>query len=402
MFLAMDKYGYVRVEGRYFENAAETNSKARVGFFDVSGNCWNLYLDRVKETKDRGTLVSRLIDMEAQFVGFTTLIESEDREGLFIFENGNMRRVVMNRYMTKTRATRINTKTPDTPMKAYFDIPEGMNIVTIDDKDIPLSRIPLQSYTGTGKQFLESKEEPYDVTFKQGEVELEEAPLDKDVFNGVATFSEDGTLTFDWKSLNTTNREGIFSAAYQELIGLTLLFVHDDGTAKRVKGELFTVKSRRSQIRGNKDGTKTIAIIPLPENTECYLVGSYENGFRKCVAVSGISYQGITGGGIRVLWTQKHKLESVVCVDKAPIPVVSFAVQPKQYEEAVPESSEEMSRPLYITMNTEGYSCAGCGDTVHADDPVMVCDVCGGVFCRKCVENGTYEEHECEMEDEEE
>lgn len=400
MFLAMDKYGYVRMEGRYFENAAETNSKARVGFFDTSGNCWNLYLDRVKETKDRGTLISRLIDTEAQIIGFTTMIESEDREGLFIFENGNMRRVVMNRYMTKTRATKINTKTPDTPMKAYFDIPQGVNIVTVDGKDIPLDRIPLQAYGGVGRQFLDVKEEPYEVSFKQGEVEPEEIPLGKDVFDGVATFSEDGVLTFDWKSLNTANRGGVFSTTYQELIKSTLLFVHDDGTAKRVKGELFTVKSKRSQIKGNKDGVKTLAIMSIPETSEGYLVGSYEGGYRKCVTVNGISFQGITGGGIRALYTQKYKLESVEYVEEAPIPVLSFASQPKQYDQADENHSEGHCND-YTVVKTEGFSCAGCGETIHTGDEVMICGDCGGVFCKSCVENGTFEEHECEPDDEE-
>lgn len=350
MFLAMDKYGYVRMEGKYFENAAETNSKARVGFFDVSGNCWNLYLDRVKETKDRGTLISRLIDTEAQIVGFTTAIENEDREGLFIFENGSMRRVLMNKYMTKTRATKINTKTADTPMKAYFDIPEGMNIVTVDGKDIPLNRIPLQGYTGTGKQMLEPKEEPYEVFFRQGEVELEEEPLAKDVFDGVATFTADGTLVFDWKTLNLSGHEGIFSITYQELIKSTLLFVHDDGTAKRVMGEQFAVKTKRSQIKGDKDGVKILTIICTSSNgylngNNGYIIGSYEGGYKKCVLLSAVSYQGITGGGIRVFYTPKYKLESVTWVEETDLPVLSFASQPKIYAMTQAKAEEIRKEP---------------------------------------------------------
>lgn len=350
MFLSMDKYGYVRLESKYFENSVETNSKARIGFFDVVGNCWNLYLDRVKETKDRGTLISRLIDTEAQVVGFTTAIESEDREGLFIFENGNMRRVLMNRYMTKQRATKVNTKTAGTPMKAYFDIPEGVNIITVDGKDIPLDRIPLQTYTGSGKHFLETKEEPYEVSFKLGEVEPEEEPLGKDVFDGVATFTTDGKLVFDWKTLNLetavrnmNGEEGIYSTTYQELIKSTLLFVHRDGTAKRVKGELFTVKTKRSQIKGDKDGSDVLCVIPI--NEDGFLIGNYEDGCQKCVDVNGISFQGITGGGIRVFYTTKHELEFVEYLKETDLPVVSFASQPKLYEhqQAEPEEVQEES-----------------------------------------------------------
>ncbi len=342
MFIAMDKYGYVRLEDKYFENAVETNSKARVGFFDVAGNCWNLYLDRVKETKDRGVLISRLISTEAQIAGFTTLIESKDREGLFIFENGNMRRVLMNRYMTKTHAAKISTKTEGTAMKAYFDIPEGMTIVTVDGKDIPLNRIPLQGYTSTGKHFLDPKEEPYEVFFKDDEVEPEEF-LEKDVFDAAVTFTADGKLTFDWKSLNTNGRDGIFSTTYQELIKSTLLFVHSDGTAKRIHGEQFTVKSKRTQIKGDKDGASILCIIPV--TGDGFLIGSYEDGYKKCVTVNGISFQGVTGGGIRVFYTSKHKLISVEYVNQTDLPVLSFASQPKLYEELPAE--EENVETVY-------------------------------------------------------
>lgn len=394
MHIAMDKYGYVRMEGRYFVNSKETNSKARVGFFDVAGNCWNLFLDRVKETKDRGMLISRLIDTEAQIVGYTTKIEDEDAEGLFIFENGAMRRVKMNKYMTKNRSTKIKTKTAGTPMKAYYDIPVGLNIVNVDGKDIPLQKIPLQGYSGTGKKFLEPKEEPYKVAFKQGEVVPEdEAPAD-DVFDGVVTFTKDGKLLFDWKSLNPESHEGLFSTTYQELLQSTLLFVHEDGTAKRVKGELFAVKTRRTQIRGDKDGTSILCIIPV--TNEGYLVGNYENGYKKCVALvsssAAVSFQGITGGGMRVFFTPKYKLESVEYVKETDLPVVSFATQPKQY-------GEENSLPSeYTTMGTDGFSCMICGEPVKADDPVTVCPDCGAVICRHCAENGGMEEHDCEQE----
>lgn len=353
MFLAMDKYGYLRIEGKYFENAVETHSKDRVGFFDVMGNCWNLYLDRVKETKDRGMLISRLIDTDAQIVGFTTAITSEDKEGLFLFENGNMRRVLMNKYMTKTRATKVNTKTAETPMKAYFDIPEGMNIVTVDGKDIPLSRIPLQGYTSTGKQFLEPKEEPYEVSFKQGDVEPEEEPLGKDVFDAAVAFTADGKLIFDWKTLNTSGLDGIYSTTYQELIKSTLLFIHEDGTAKRVKGELFTVKSKRTQIKGDKEGVNILTIIPVLEHDDGYLIADYKDGCQKCVTVNGISFQGITGGGIRVFYTQKHTLEAVGYVSEPPIPVVSFASQPKKYDQIQEKNSKELETSVEESMEED-------------------------------------------------
>lgn len=328
VFLSLDKYGYLRIEGRYFENAVETNSKARVGFFDAAGNCWNLFLDRVKETKDRGTLISRLLNTESSIVGFTTCIESEDREGLFIYEDGSMRRTPMNQYQTKTRATKIATRTPDHTLKAYYDIPTGLNVVSVDGKDIPLCRIPRQGFSGAGKSFLEPKEEPYNIAFKQSDVVMEEEPA-PDVFDAVVSFQKDGTLQFDWKTLNTEGHEGLYVTTYQKLMTSTLLFVHTDGTAKRVRGDQFTVKTKRTKIKADKDGVDILCIFSIPDSG--YLVGTYQDEYQKCVDLSGISFQGISGGGIRVFYTEKHTLKSVVFAEEAPLPVLTFATQPKLY-----------------------------------------------------------------------
>ena len=210
----------------------------------------------------------------------------------------------------------------------------ALPILIVDEKKIPLSRIPLQSCAGTGKKFLEPKEEPYAVSFGQEET-IPEEPADGRASDAVVTFTQDGKLLFDWTTSDTEGHEGLYVTTYQELLTSTLLFVHRDGTAKRVRGELFAVKTRRTQIKAAKDGIEILTILAVPETG--YLIGRYQNGYQKCVTVEGISFQGITGGGIRVFHTQKYTLESVEFTEKPDIPVVSFASQPKQY---VPENSD--------------------------------------------------------------
>ena len=109
----------------------------------------------------------------------------------------------------------------------------------------------------------------------------------------------------------------------------TLLFVHTDGTAKRVRGDQFEVKTKRTKIKANKDGVDILCIFPVPDSG--YLVGTYRDEYQKCVDLSGISFQGISGGGIRAFYTEKHILESVVFAEEAPLPVLTFATQPKLY-----------------------------------------------------------------------
>lgn len=329
LYVSMDQYGYVRIEGKPFEGASETDNKSRVGFFDEAGNCWNLFLDRTKETKDRGTLFNQLLDGPKSVAGFTTGISAEEgKEGLFLFVNGAIRRVDLSRYMTKTRATRIKTRTEHCPLKAFLDIPEDVNIVTIDGTDYALEDIPLTGLAGTGNPLLAPKEEPYAVSFKQGTITSHKKAAGKkpDGFDAVVTFTEDGKLLFDWETLETEGHEGLYVTTYQELLKETLLFVHCDGTAKRVKGEQFTVKTKRTSIVANKEGVQALDIRPATEET---IIGQYTEGKQKRVKVSDISIQGKTGGGIRVFYTPKYQLESVASGEGSDLPVVSFATLPK-------------------------------------------------------------------------
>lgn len=325
LYISMDKYGYVRIETKAFDDALITDNKSRLGFFDTTGTCWNLFLDKVKETKDRGTLTSRLIPTEGQIVGISGNIENEESEGLFVFENGAMRRVLMSRYLTKNRATKIKSKTADQPLKAFFDIPKDVNIVVVDEKEIPLESIPLQTQSGKGKVLLQPKEDPYNISFKQGEIK-EIKKGSNDIFDAVVTFTPDGQLLFDWSTTDTEGKEGLYVTTYQELIKETLLFIHSDGTAKKVDGNQFTVKTRRSQIVANKEGMTAIYIQPAIEET---LIGNYSEGKQKRIEVAKIPTQGKSGGGARVFYCTKYQFQGVESGENSELPIVSFATLPK-------------------------------------------------------------------------
>lgn len=46
-----------------------------------------------------------------------------------------------------------------------------------------------------------------------------------------------------------------------------------------------------------------------------------------------------------------------------------------------------------------GMSCCNCGETIGPMDAAMDCPDCGGVFCENCVNDGSFENHNCEDED---
>ena len=324
LYVGMDRYGYVRIEGKAFDGSKETDNKSRIGFFDRAGNCWNLFLDRTKETTGRGTMSNRLVPHEETLVGLTTCIEADPaREGLFLFENGCVKRTEMARYGTKTKATKVSTRTEDAPLKAYYDIPEDVNVVTIDGVDIPLASIPLQSLNGRGKELLAPKEDAFQISFTKKE--LKELPKETEPADAITTFTADGNLLFDWTGDEA--HTGLYQASYTNLIGQDLLFVHTDGTAKRVKGSQFTVKTKRTKIQANKEGMIALYIGPIPSET---LIGQYADGYEKRIDVNKIPFQGKTGGGVRVFWSEKYKFEGIKDGTDSNLPIVSFATQPKK------------------------------------------------------------------------
>lgn len=329
MYVGMDKYGYVRIESKPFDDAIETTNKSRLGFFDTLGNCWNLYLDRTKETKDRGTLISQLIDATESIVGFTPHIQDSGRRLLFIFANGSLKQCDADKFNTKTRTTKITTRTKDNTLAGVYDIPETANVVMIQGKEIVLDAIPTQSLSGTGRQLITLNDEPLQVVFEQKANVTKQAirPTKKNTeFDAVVVFDGSDTCTFDWSTTDTSTATGLYVTTYQELIKSELVFVHSDGTAKRVNGKQFEVKTKRTALQADKTGMTSIYIAPTTTKT---LLGKYKESVQKRINTNDISMQGKVGGGIRVFYTQKYTLEQVEDGDTYDIPVVSFATQPK-------------------------------------------------------------------------
>lgn len=329
MYVGMDRYGYLRIESKPFENAIETTNKSRLGFFDTLGNCWNLYLDRAKETKDRGTLISQLVDTTESIVGFTPYIQESGQLLLFVYADGSMKQCDANKFMSKTRTTKINTRIKDLVLAGMYDIPPNVNTVTIQGQTITLSTIPTQSLSGTGRQLVTLNGEPLDVVFEQKAniaKQVRKPTKQNNSFDAVVIFDGSDTCTFDWSTTDGSASTGLYVTTYQELIKNELIFVHRDGTAKCVSGQQFVVKTKRSSLQANKTGVESIYIAPATSKT---LLGTYEDDIEKRIDATLISTQGKLGGGIRAFYTSKHTLLNVENGDSCDLPIVSFATQPK-------------------------------------------------------------------------
>lgn len=57
----------------------------------------------------------------------------------------------------------------------------------------------------------------------------------------------------------------------------------------------------------------------------------------------------------------------------------------------------------YLTpIGQAGLFCAGCGRYLKATDLVVDCPDCGAIYCESCVRDGTFENHSCEDEEDDE
>ena len=331
MHVGLDRYGYIRIEDKPFEDSLTTDNRSRVGVFDSLGNCWNIHMDSTKPTKERGTLSSQMFDTTDRMVGMITPInETSDGQALFIYEDGSMKRTQLADFMTKSRATKVNTRHPDKPLHTVRMIEPGATTVTINKKRHILDDIPLHTRAGSGRIMLSGiTHEPLDISFKAGPVPTKTKTVTQtpsDVFDAVVTFDGSDKCEFDWTTTDPSGFEGLYVTTYKELIQSTLVFVHSDGTAKRVSGKQFEVKTKRTSLQANKTGLDAIYIDKAYDQT---LVGTYEDGASKRIDETKISNQSKVGGGVRVFHSPKHTLTGVTYDKDSNLPIVSFATQPK-------------------------------------------------------------------------
>ena len=321
LYVDVDQYNYLRIQEKTFEGAVQTSNKSRLGVFSTDGVLWNLHLENTKPTTGRGELVNSYLP-GIEYAGFVTLPET--KEGLFIYSDGSVKRTDMSKFMTKTKSTKVASSKikSDITLIKYISIPAGANSVKINDKQLSLSKIPKQGLSGTGSKLV-NPSDIYNIEFSGNIVEMQTNQT-SDELNAWCSFDKDGTLTFDW-NVDNPKPEGLYVTTYKELLEQELVFVHTDGTAKRVDGSQFEVKTKRNSIKADKDGMESLYISPISKT----LVATFDTNTIKRINVNDISKQGKVGGGIRAFFHPKHKLLTVKNGDDSNIPISTLATQPK-------------------------------------------------------------------------
>lgn len=335
LHVGFDKYQYVRIEEKAFDNSRPTTNKSRIGFIAQNGVCWNLHLENAQQTRNNGTLITQLIKSDEPIVGWTTsIMKSEDTYGLFIFEDGNMKLTDMQKYQTKTKATKVASGKSDTPILKFVDVPADAVGVSINERTFRLDDFSVQGPSGHGRHMMDALTHA-DIEWITDESQLPKTTSARRTTNnassgsndkdGVLYFDKTDTATFNWNESEPSEHEGVFAISYKALLESELLFVHEDGRAKRVSGKEFEVKTKRSNIKINKTGCVPIYIGLVPET----MVAHYTDGSQKRVETKLISAQGKAGGGVQAFVSKKHTLERVEDGQDSELPCVSLATQPK-------------------------------------------------------------------------
>lgn len=320
LYVDIDQYNYLRIQEKTFEGAIQTTNKSRLGVFSSDGVLWNIHLENTKPTTGRGELVNSYLP-GVEYAGFVTLPDT--KHGLFIYSDGSVKRTDMSKFMTKTKATKVASSKikSDITLVQYISIPEGAHSVTINDTQLSLNKIPNQGLSGTGAKMVKPSD-VYTVEFS-GDI-VEQSTAKSDTFDAWCIFSRDGVLTFDW-NVDNPKPEGLYVTTYKELLTQELVFVHTDGTAKRVDGSQFEVKTKRTTVKSDKDGLESVYIAPVSKT----LVATFDTNTIKRIDVSNISKQGKVGGGVRAFYHPKHKLLTVENGDNSNVAISTLATQPK-------------------------------------------------------------------------
>lgn len=169
MFFTFNKYHYLRLSEKEFENSLKTTNKKRIGFLDENGVCYNLYLDQEKPTSDTGVLIDTLLDAKAPIVGFTNHI-NDDKENdiLYIFTNGNAKLTDARNFLTKSRAKKVSRGKTKYKIAKVIDWPESAKSVTLNGKTFNKDDFSVNGISGHGKHMIdELKDGILDIKFNE-------------------------------------------------------------------------------------------------------------------------------------------------------------------------------------------------------------------------------------------
>lgn len=168
LYFTFNKYHYLRLSDRKFDDAIKTTNKRRLGFIDENGICYNLYLENAKMTNATGVLIDTLVKADAPIIACISKIDNQDEAPLlYVFNDGHAKITDERKFMTKSHATKVSSGRTKIKIAKVVEVPENATQVELNGKEFDLKDFSKQGISGTGKKMIKPLSDGVlDVEFK--------------------------------------------------------------------------------------------------------------------------------------------------------------------------------------------------------------------------------------------
>lgn len=169
LYFTFNKYHYLRLNDRKFENAIKTTNKKRLGFIDENGICYNLFLENAKMTNSTGVLIDTLVKSEVPIIGVISHIDDEEETSLlYVFVDGHAKITDERNFKTKSHATKVSRGKTKVKIAKIVEIPKTATEIVLNGQRFKVDDFSHQNIGGIGKKMIKPLEDGLiDVEFKE-------------------------------------------------------------------------------------------------------------------------------------------------------------------------------------------------------------------------------------------
>lgn len=158
LYFSFNKYHYLRLQDRKFDNCLVTTNKKRLSFIDENGVCYNLFLENERLTNSAGVLIDTLVKAKAPIVGFTNHIDDSRNADtpyiLYVFSDGHAKLTDARSFMTKSHASKVSRGKTKIKISKIMDVPQNTKEIILNDEKFKLNDFSIQGISGTGKKMI--------------------------------------------------------------------------------------------------------------------------------------------------------------------------------------------------------------------------------------------------------
>lgn len=170
LYFSFNKYHYLRLNDRKFDDSLKTTNKHRLGFIDENGICYNLFLENAKMTNATGVLIDTLVKSKAPIIGCIGHIDDQQETSLlYVFVDGHVKITDERNFKTKSHATKVSSGKTKIKIAKIAEVPKDTTSIVLNGKEFNIADFSHQGLGGTGKKMIKPLEDGLiKIEFKKG------------------------------------------------------------------------------------------------------------------------------------------------------------------------------------------------------------------------------------------